>query len=112
MLNIQNVGFAGSDHALDILPGYNKATVKCSNYPIEEIKITEDFDKLKLLSNIGEVSTNLGNGNTRHTQREVLYPNILTMRQFTYKNGVLSPVTDLSIYKNKSNAAELLGLFH
>ena len=109
LLNIQNVGFAGSDHALDILPGYNKVTVKCSNYPIEEIKITEDFDKLKLLSNIGEVSTNLGNGNTRHTQREVLYPNILTMHQFTYKNGVLSPVTDLSIYKNKSNAAELLG---
>lgn len=60
-------------------------TIKCSNYPIEEIKITEDFDKLKLLSNIGEVSTNLGNGNTRHTQREVLYPNILTMHQFTYK---------------------------
>lgn len=109
LLNIQNIGFAGSDHALDILPGYNKVTVKCSNYPIEEIKITEDFDKLKLLSNIGEVSTNLGNGNTRHTQREVLYPNILTMHQFTYKNGTLSPVTDLSIYKDKRNAEELLG---
>lgn len=109
LLNVQSIGFAGSDHALDILPGYNKVTVKCSNYPIEEIKITEDFDKLKLLSNIGEVSTNLGNGNTRHTQREVLYPNVLTMHQFTYKNGTLSLITDLSIYKDKSNATELLG---
>lgn len=108
-LNIADIGFSGSDHSLDILPGYNKVTIKCSNYPIEEIKITEDFDKLKLLSNIGEVSTNLGNGNTRHTQREVLYPNVLTMCQFTYKNGTLSPVTDLSIYKDKRNATELLG---
>ena len=108
-LNVSDIGFAGLEHFLDILPGYNKVTIKCSNYPIEEIKITEDFDKLKLLSNIGEVSTNLGNGNTRHTQREVLYPNILTMHQFTYKNGVLSPVTDLSIYNDKRNATELLG---
>lgn len=38
-----------------------------------------------------------------------LYPNILTMHQFTYKNGVLSPVTDLSIYNDKRNATELLG---
>lgn len=70
-LNVSDIGFAGSEHFLDILPGYNKVTIKCSNYPIEETRLTEDFDKLKLLSNIGEVSTNLGNGNTRHTQREV-----------------------------------------
>lgn len=109
LLNIQKVGFAGSEHVLDILPGYNKVTIKCSNYPIEEIKISEDFDNLKLLSNVGEVSTSLGDGNTRHTQREVLFPNNLTMHQYVYRNGALTPVTDLALYKDDRKATELLG---
>ena len=108
-INVQNTGFAGSGHSLDILQGYNKATIKCSNYPIEEIKVSEDFDKPKLLSNLGDVSTPAGDGVTRYTHRDVLYPNTLTMKQYTYKNGVLSPVADLSIYKDQRNANELLG---
>ena len=28
-LIVQDIGFAGSGHSLDILPGYNKVTVKC-----------------------------------------------------------------------------------
>lgn len=43
-LIVQDVGFAGSDHSLDILPGYNKVTVRCSNYPVEEL-IPELFDE-------------------------------------------------------------------
>lgn len=109
LLNIQKVGFAGSEHVLDILPGYNKVTIKCSNYPIEEIKISEDFDNLKLLSNVGEVSISLGDGNTRNTQREVLFPNNLTMHQYVYRNGALTPVTDLALYKDDRKATELLG---
>ena len=37
LLNVQSIGFAGSDHALDILPGYNKVTVKDSNYPVDSL---------------------------------------------------------------------------
>lgn len=37
LLNIQTIGFAGSDHSLDVLPGYNKATIRCSNYPIGDL---------------------------------------------------------------------------
>ncbi|WP_294482503.1 hypothetical protein [uncultured Bacteroides sp.] len=48
--NVQRIGFAGAGHSLDILPGYNKVTVKCSNYPVGEIVIDEDFDKLKQLN--------------------------------------------------------------
>lgn len=32
--SVQDIGFAGSEHSLDVLPGYNKVTVKCSNYPV------------------------------------------------------------------------------
>lgn len=33
-LTVQDIGFSASDHTLDIVPGYNKVTVRCSNYPV------------------------------------------------------------------------------
>lgn len=42
-LNAQDIGFAGSDHTLDILQGYNKVTVRCSNYPVDTL-IPDLFD--------------------------------------------------------------------
>ncbi|MCI1681449.1 MAG: hypothetical protein LKI39_02710 [Bacteroides sp.] len=47
--NVQQVGFSGSDHTLDILPGYNKVTVKDSNYSVGEVFPQEDTDKLTRL---------------------------------------------------------------
>lgn len=43
LLNIQEIGFAGSNHVFDLLPGYNKVTVKDSNYPVEAL-IPDLFD--------------------------------------------------------------------
>ena len=43
---IQNIGFAGSDHTLDILPGYSRATIRCSNYVIGDL-IESDSDNLQ-----------------------------------------------------------------
>lgn len=48
-MNVQEIGFAGSDHTLDILPGYNKASVKCSNYPVGEALPEIDFDDFMLI---------------------------------------------------------------
>lgn len=45
-LIVQDIGFAGSGHSLDILPGYNKVTVKCNNYPVGKIFPEEDFKTL------------------------------------------------------------------
>ncbi len=42
-LLVQDVGFAGKNHSLDVLPGYNKVTVKCSNYAVEDL-IPDLFD--------------------------------------------------------------------
>lgn len=52
MYNVQDIGFAGSGHALDILPGYNKVTVRTNNYPIGEVVIDEDFNNLKSLNTV------------------------------------------------------------
>lgn len=42
-LLVQEIGFAGANHALDILPGYNKVTVRCSNYHVDTL-IPDIFD--------------------------------------------------------------------
>jgi hypothetical protein len=44
--------FAGSDHTLDILPGYNKVTVKTSNYSASDVFPSESFDDLTELETI------------------------------------------------------------
>lgn len=54
-LIVQNIGFAGNDHSLDILPGYNKATVKTSNYPVSEIFPEETFDAVVTIGERGQI---------------------------------------------------------
>nr|WP_303917756.1 hypothetical protein [Bacteroides intestinalis] len=46
-LLVQDIGFAGGNHSLDVLPGFNKVTVKCSNYPIGDL-IPDLFDSTLL----------------------------------------------------------------
>ena len=46
-LNVQANGFAGSDHTLDILGGYNKVSVKTNNYNVGEVFPDEEYDSLK-----------------------------------------------------------------
>ena len=31
---VQDIGYSGANHTLDILPGYNKVVINCSNYPV------------------------------------------------------------------------------
>lgn len=41
---LQDIGFAGSDHTIDILPGYNKAAVKAINNVFDDLLDEEEFD--------------------------------------------------------------------
>jgi hypothetical protein len=55
--SVQSIGFTGNSHKLDIIAGYNKATVKTSNYNnISKVFPEEDWDTLKKLTDLlGEV---------------------------------------------------------
>ena len=53
-LRVQEIGFAGADHALDILPGYNKVTVRCSNYPVGVLLPDEEYNTLKELITVDD----------------------------------------------------------
>ena len=52
-INIQDIGFRGSDHSMDILPGYNKVVVKDSNYGLDNIlDFKVEYDKLSDIDDI------------------------------------------------------------
>lgn len=53
-LLVQDIGFAGGNHSLDVLPGFNKVTVKCSNYSVGTLLPDEDYSELKELLSVDE----------------------------------------------------------
>lgn len=40
----QGIGYSGSNHTLDIIPGYNKVVINCSNYPVGDALPNMDYD--------------------------------------------------------------------
>ena len=59
----QDIGFSGADHTLDIVAGYNKVVVKCSNYSVEEDIPSIDFDDM--LFDSEQVFGSIGSGKQR-----------------------------------------------
>ncbi len=53
---VQNIGFNGSDHSLDILGGYSKASIKDSNYNVGTIFPEQKY--YRVLKKIGEINNN------------------------------------------------------
>ena len=52
--DIRKFGLVGSDHSLDVLPGYNKATVRTSNYPVGKVIPEETFNAVVKRSGYGQ----------------------------------------------------------
>ena len=49
--SVQDIGFGGSDHSLDIVAGYNKASIKTSNYNnSDKVFLEENWDNLTPLA--------------------------------------------------------------
>lgn len=96
-VKVQDVGFAGSDHALDILGGYNKAIVRVSNYCVGRNFTEENFDDLKVFKD-----THLFDDD-KVCRRLILTPDKWSFLQYSYSNGKLIPV--------KEQAFEEDGLF-
>lgn len=100
-ITIQNIGFAGSDHSMDILPGYNKVTIKCSNYPIPEtLNFNVDYDDLERLVTLPDI---VSGDDVSH--RLLLNPGDLDMYQYEQ----FAHRVDINGYKNNVEAENLLG---
>lgn len=99
-LLMQDIGFAGSNHSLDVLPGYNKASVKCSNYPVAQIFPDEDFDRLKLYASQDKQSGD------KVTAKRFYYPDVYRLFHYSPQGVDLSD-EQFETYKN--NPDSLMG---
>lgn len=95
-LIIQNIGFAGGDHSLDILPGYNHATVRTSNYPVGALLPSDDFSKMDILASPEDIV----DGN-RRSHQVVLFPRSITTILYDSPKGSPNEIKDLTSYKNR-----------
>ena len=106
LLNVQNVGFAGSDHSLDLVPGYNKVTVKTSTYSVGVLTPDEDYDDLSVAVIPSDVTQN-----NKVSHKIVLLPGMWDMRQYKEDQtgeGV-EAVTLEWVKENKDKANMLMG---
>lgn len=110
VLNVQKAGFAGNDHTLDLVPGFNKVTVKTSNYSVGDLTTEEDYDKLEEVFMPQDVTVKGNDDETQQVSRKILLlPKSVKMYQWVYENGKITPVSKDWIRKNKEKANLLLG---
>lgn len=103
--SVQEIGFAGDSHTLDLLAGYNKCSIKTSNYPAREMVTEEDFDKLaEAVSPPDAVDGNA-------VSHKIIYlPDKIDMKQ--YHMGYGDYITEYEkdyVKENKSDANDFLG---
>lgn len=85
VLNVQKAWFAGNDHTLDLVPGFNKVTVKTSNYNVGKVFPEEDFDKLEIIEKYKTVDATDPNWPQRtETTRLFLRPDVYGTYHYVY----------------------------
>jgi len=106
-INIQDIGFAGTGHSLDILSGFNKVTIKCSNYPVGDLVPEEDF---KFLSIADNGYTSIINGYVSY-KRIFLAGESWNFERFISNSGTIQSVDNEYIKSHSSTANNVLGAY-
>lgn len=101
-VTVQEAGFAGADHTLDIVPGYNKVTVRCSNYPVGDALPELSFDDMETIGEqVNDRDFPVGQISKTVTLRPVEYSKI-RMNAFRWKRyGTDNSLTPLDIEEEK-----------
>lgn len=97
-----NNDYAGADHSLDILPGFNKVTIKCSNYPVGRLFQEEEFSSLKQYSY--EKQTN----KDAVVEKYFYYPKAYKLYQYKYTTSV-EPMSAEQLEEHKKAPNNILG---
>ncbi|MCE5175837.1 MAG: hypothetical protein ABFC90_07340 [Bacteroidales bacterium] len=99
-LSVQDIGFSGSNHTLDILGGYSKASVKTSTYAVGTIFPTEDFDSLTHFYDLPKYTSG-----ENISVKKFYLPSVYKLRHYNIVDSQLIEVEDIT--ENLSN--DLLG---
>lgn len=97
---LQDVGFNGSDsNTLDIVPGYNKASVKSLNHVFDDVVKDEEYDMLEAYNNDYLVKTYEGSDGPYASRKKFLKP--MFWKLYTYYNdGTIMPESVLDSFDN------------
>lgn len=104
-MSAQSTGFTGSGHSLDILPGYNKVTVKVSNYPVEERSWSLDTEDMEEL---GATDYLLGNERSRLVYLDSK-DDSTSQYELDEDTGEVTPVSLSDYHNNAGGINNLLG---
>lgn len=90
-LQVQEIGYNGADaNTLDVVPGYNKATVKSINNVFDQVIDQEDYDTLEV------AQRDYYEENLQHWDKQFLRPQKMKMYYYDLKN-VNVPLTQEQI---------------
>lgn len=105
---IQDVGYNGSDvNRLDVVHGYNKASVKALNNVFDEIITNEDYDTLEAYNDEYLVMTYKHSGETYANRRKFLKPKHWKLYSY-FEDG--SRISDFVLAElNNQNLNNILG---
>lgn len=98
-INMQTLGFAGTDNSIDKIPGFNRITVKTSTYPVGDIFPMEDFDSL--VPYYSQPDTTSADGKYKAVKR-FLKPSAYKLHQYT-PDGVQTDIDMDTATPSQSN---------
>lgn len=102
IIRLQDIGFAGADHTLDVLPGYNKATVRSVNNVFDDLVENEDFDTLK------EIGNKYSQDGTKYDYKKFLKEKLWTLYHYDINRSVISNIENISDINSNVYGAVLM----
>ena len=91
-VSVQNIGFNGSDaNTLDVVPGYNKASVKAINHVFDDVVKDEPYDILKPIDEGYFIGTYEGADGAHGIRKQFLKPMLWKLYQYA---DTISPALD------------------
>lgn len=97
-VTVQDIGYNGSDgNVLDVVPGYNKASVKALNHVFDEPVKDEPYDILEPIVHDYLTKTYSGSDGAHAVRKKFLKPMFWTLYQ--YRDAVSGSISKDEVYK-------------
>lgn len=97
---IQDIGYNGSDsNTLDVVPGYNKASVKSLNHVFDDVVKDEEYDILESYNDDYLVKTYEGSDGPYASRKKFLKPMLWKLYAY-YNDGSIMPESVLDSFDN------------
>lgn len=105
---IQDIGYDGDNHTLDVMGGYNKVTIVCSNYNISELVPEMDFNNdTEIFETPSDIVIDISSTEKYTTHKMFLTSDKWELIHYDENGNLIEG--DIDAYKGRTN--ELTGAF-